>query len=140
MEISLDAGTHMNEAKVVFTGDTAQFRLAAGITLHDTVQQLVGHAEKGFVGYAENLYSQTPHPVYCGRGYTGLIFLNRLSDVKQQAGHILGISHYKAGEVYRYFFGAGWNRYDFKTDQDWFNYLAQQRMALLNPLKVTVRH
>ena len=121
--VTLDAGSNLNEAIVNFTGDTTQFNVAAGLCLHDTVQTIYGDAEKGFIGYAENLYSQTKTPVASGRGYTGVIFMTRLSAVKQVSGHIVGICPYNEGEPFRYYFGAGWSKFGFPKDQDWFMYL-----------------
>jgi hypothetical protein len=137
--ITINAGSNLNEARVIFTGDTVQYRLAAGIYLHDSIQSVIGDVEKGFIGYAEDLLSQTKTPVPSGRGYTGLVFLSRLSEVKQISNHLVGISQYKSGEVFSYYFGAGWSKFGFKTDQDWFAYLANQRKALMYPLQVAIK-
>lgn len=138
VRITINAGSNLNEADVLFIGDTTQFRLAAGIFLHDSIQNIAGDAEKGFIGYAENTMSQTANPVPSGRGYSGMVFLNRLAEVKQAYGHVLAISHYQQGEVFRYYFGAGWEKFGFNTDQDWFLYLSSQRQALMNPLDVKI--
>lgn len=138
IQVTLDAGSNLNEICARFMGDTAQIRLAAGIFLHDTVGVIHGHAEKGFVGYAENTLSQGKVASYQGRGYTGMVFLGRLAEVVQVDQHVLGITHYQQGEVYRYFAGAGWEKGGFPTDQDWFVYLANQYKAKTNPLDVKI--
>jgi len=138
IQVTLDAGSNLNEICARFMGDTAQIRLAAGIFLHDTVGVIHGHAEKGFVGYAENTMSQGKVASYQGRGYTGMVFLGRLAEVVQVDQHVLGITHYQQGEVYRYFAGAGWEKGGFPTDQDWFAYLANQYKAKTNPLDVKI--
>jgi hypothetical protein len=42
------------------------------------------------------------------------------------------------GEEFRFYFGAGWNKHGFPSDQDWYSYLASKRSALLQPLEVKI--
>ncbi|OPZ95430.1 MAG: hypothetical protein BWY72_02114 [Bacteroidetes bacterium ADurb.Bin416] len=136
--MTLDAGSNLNEICARFIGDTTQLKLAAGLFLHDTVGVINGHAERGYIGYAENTLSQGKVAAYQGRGYTGLVFVNRLAEVVQVNNHIAGVSFYAQGEVFRYFAGAGWEKGGFPTDQDWFAYLANQYKAKINPLDVKI--
>lgn len=137
MQITLNAFTNLNEAEVEFDGDTTGYKLAAGICLHDTVQSISSSVQKGYIAYAENLYSET-NGTPSGRGYTCVIFPAGVSAIKQVAGHIIGISNYNNGDVYRYFFGAGWSKSGFKSDQDWFRYVSNQREAVSEPLEVKI--
>jgi len=136
--ISLDAGSNFNEAVVMYTGDTTQIRLAAGIVLHDSIQSIVGGAAQGYLGYAEDVYTQDLKRVSSGRYYTGVIFHHPVVEKKQVKGHLVGISKYKIGEEFRYYFGAGWSRHGFKKDLDWFRYLSDKQIALQQPLKVKI--
>lgn len=137
--ITLDAGSNLNEAVVKYTGDTANIRLAAGIFLHDSIQSISGDATKGYLGYAENAYSESDYPlVAAGRSFTGVVFPGKVIETKQLAGHLLAICDYRMGEEFRYYFGAGWNKHGFASDQDWFGYLSSKRTALLQPLKVKI--
>ena len=138
MLITLKAGTNLNEVRIKYIGDTTGFQLAAGIYLHDSIQSLNATVENGFLGYAENLISQSKKPEYSGRGYVGVIFPGSVSEVKQVTDHILGLVNYKTGEEFRYFFGAGWSKFGFSSDQDWFGYLKAQRVAILQPLELKI--
>ncbi len=138
IQVTLDAGSNLNEICARFIGDTTQLKLAAGLFLHDTVGVINGHAERGYIGYAENTLSQGKVAAYQGRGYTGLVFVNRLAEVVQVNNHIAGVSFYAQGEVFRYFAGAGWEKGGFPTDQDWFAYLSNQYKAKINPLDVKI--
>lgn len=136
--IILNAGTNLNEVKVKYTGDIESFDLAAGIYLHDSIQNINSSVENGYIGYAENLISQGKVPVPSGRGFTGVIFPGGLKEVKNQYSHILGIADYKTSEEFRYFFGAGWSKWGFYSDQEWFSYLASQRTAIQQPLELKI--
>jgi len=138
VQVTLDAGSYLNEINVRFSGDTAQLRLAAGINIQHASYVLNGNPERGYVGYASNTMSQGQQPVPSGRGYVGLVFLSRLAEVKVVDGHVACISHYMQGETFRYFAGAGWEKGGFKTDQEWFDYLSNQHKAKSNPLDVKI--
>lgn len=138
MVITINAGSNLNEARIKYTGDTTGFQLAAGIYLHDSIQSIYISTEKGYIGYAEDLMSETKNPVSSGRGYTGVVFPGSISEVKQVSGHLIGISDYKTGEEFRYFFGAGWSKFGFGSDQDWFGYLSSQKIAISQPLEVKI--
>jgi len=134
--ITLDAGSNLNEAVIKYSGDSAKFQLAAGIYLHDSIQSVNGSIANGYLGYAENSFSQNDKPVASGRCYTGIVFSEPIVETKQWKNHLLGICNYKIGEEFRYFFGAGWNKHGFASDQDWFAYLSSRRASIQQPLEV----
>jgi hypothetical protein len=138
MMITINAGSNLNEARIKYTGDTTGFQLAAGIFLHDSIQSINTSTEKGYLGYAEDLISETKNHLPSGRGYTGVVFPGSISDVRQVSGHLIGISNYKTGEEFRYFFGAGWSKFGYGSDQDWFGYLSSQKTAILQPLELKI--
>lgn len=136
--VNLDAGSNLNEARIKYTGDTTDIMLAAGIFLHDTIQSATSNAAQGFIAYAEDAsYLDTKKvKVALGRCYTGVVFPDEVLETKQMAGHLIGVSRYKVGDEFRYFFGAGWSKHGFKKDSDWVAYLAAKRISLQEPLKV----
>jgi len=136
--IILDAGSNLNEAIVMFTGDTTRINVAAGIFMHDSIQSVVGNATQGFIGYAENVFTPDMERVSSGRCYTGVVFSCKVDVTKQVKGHFVGICSYRIGDEYKYFFGAGWSKYGFKNDSDWFRYLSEKRIALNQPLKIKI--
>jgi len=138
MLITIKAGSNLNESKIKFIGDTTGFQIAAGLYLHDSIQNINASVENGYLGYAEDLISQAKKPEPSGRGYTGVIFPGNISEVRQVSNHILGICNYKTGEEFRYFFGAGWSKFGFASDQEWFGYLSSQKIAILQPLELKI--
>lgn len=139
MMVTLDAGSNLNQAVVVYKGDTSQIKLAVGISLHDTIQSLRANPTQGFIGYAENAtYSIDYVKKPAGRCYTGVVFNDALPLIKTVKGHCVGLFNYKPGQELRYYFGAGWSKHGFKNDADWFRYLSEKRLGLMQPLKVKI--
>lgn len=136
MMIKINAGSNFNEATIKYTGDTTGFMLAAGIYLHDSIQSVSKSLEKRYIAYSENLMSQTSQPVFSGRGHTAVIFPAGITEFKMKSGHILGLSKYKTGDEYRYFFGSGWSKAGFKTDQEWCRYVESESISIMQPLSV----
>jgi hypothetical protein len=136
--VKLDAGSNLNEAVIRYTGDTTDLQLAAGLSLHDTIQSVAGEAALGYIGYAEYAHVQNPTRKAVGRCYTGVVFTDDVVDTKVLDGQLVGICNYKMGDKFRYFFGAGWSRFGFPKDSDWFRYLSDKRTALQQPLKVKI--
>lgn len=126
VQVTLDAGSYLHEMTVRFSGDTTQLRLAAGIFNQDASYVLNGNPERGYVGVAYHSVGS----------YVGLVFLNRLAEVKVVDNHIACISHYMQGESFRYFAGGGSSTDGFTTDEEWFDYLSKQHIAKSNPLDV----
>ena len=135
--VTLNAYSNLNEVRVIYSGDTTGYQIAAGIFLHDSIQSLNSSKEKGFIGYAENFMTDTKNPVPAGRGYTGVVFPGGIAEAKTVSGHALGINNYKTGEEFRYFFGAGYES-GFESDQSWFKYLSDQKIAISQPLDVKI--
>ena len=52
--------------------------------------------------------------------------------------HALLLTNYKIGSKCTYYFGAGWNKWKFPTDDDWFNAINQFVNTINHPLKVSV--
>ncbi|MGE4434635.1 MAG: DUF4861 family protein [Bacteroidales bacterium] len=138
MKITLDAGSHLNEMQVRYTGEVSDFQLASGIFLHDTIQNVMGLPEQGYLAYAEGMWSQTKQPQFSGRGFIGLVFPENAVEYRMIPEHVVALTPYKMGEVYRYYFGAGWDQYLTPSDQAWVQYLSNKRDALKHPLEVRI--
>ncbi len=144
--IYIDAGTQFNKAFVSYENAPDNMNVAAGIFLHDGKGIIKTNKEKGFIAYAENAVSDAGVP--SGRNYVGVIFKRELKNTKQTNEHILAIP-YRLDEylskktqpyhTYVYYFGAGWSKWGFPTDEDWFAYMEQSAEKIKNPLIVTVK-
>jgi len=135
--ITIDAGSQLNQAVVRYTGDTTNIQLAVGISLQDTLQTIAGSATQRFFGYAENAFVQGTK-ISAGRRYEGVVIDAPVVAVKQLQNHLVGVCNYKVGEPFKYYFGAGWNKFGIKKDSDWFSLLSDKRTALSQPLKVKI--
>jgi hypothetical protein len=135
--ISLDAGSQLNKAIVSYDGDFVEMQVAGGIWLHDEIGNIAESKEDGYIAYAENAVSDAGVPA--GRSYVGVIFPNGVADIKQQDAHILAIADYKKGDELTYYFGAGWSKWGFDSDQAWFDYVKNFAKDLKQQnLKVTI--
>ena len=85
--ITLDKGSNLNEARIKYFGDTAQIQLAAGISLHDSIQSTAANASQGFIAYAEDAISQNEKKLPSGRCFTGVVFPGQILETKQVEGH-----------------------------------------------------
>lgn len=134
--ISLDGGSQLNKAVVSFNGDFTEMQVAGGIFLHDEIGNIKANVQQGFIAYGEKATSDAGLPA--GRNYIGVLFPKGMTESLQETDHLLALAPYKKGEKFTYYFGGGWSEWGFKTDDDWFAYMADYAVRLKNPLKVTV--
>jgi hypothetical protein len=137
LTITTNAGSMLNKGVVRFTGPSQTMELAAGIYLHDEKGILKQNTASGTSGYAEAAESEAKVP--SGRNYVGIYIPGKVNKAFKDAGHALITSSYNTGDTFTYYFGGGWSKWMFPTDNDWFKALAQFSTASKNPLKVTVK-
>ena len=144
--IQLDKGSQLNKTTVTYHGLSAPVPVVAGIVLHK--QHKDGYAfdaQKGYIAYADS----TDNPRK-GNGviYVGAVFPDALAGTGVQwfprpvgdaLGHVLGVENYLPGSGFTYYWGAGWSKYGFSSEQAWIDYLKAYAERVRNPLKVTVR-
>jgi hypothetical protein len=135
--ISLDAGKQLNKAIVKYDGQISDMQLAAGIFLHDKIGVTKSSIEKGYIAYAEDAVSDAKVP--SGRNYVGVFLPKGISAIKTQDKHLLAIAPHNMEREFVYYFGAGWSKWGFPTDKDWFAYMEKQALILQNPLRVVVK-
>lgn len=136
--ISIDAGSQLNKATVYYQGQGLKsMQVAGGIYLHDStgVQKIA--MDKGYIAHAENAVSDAG--LASGRIYQGVYFPSKIKEAKPEAKHLLAITEYSAEKPFVYYFGAGWSKWGFPTDQDWFSYMDTMSRKLQNPLWVIVK-
>ncbi|GBU08805.1 DUF4861 domain-containing protein [Bacteroidales bacterium] len=136
LTVSLDAGSQMNKAIVSYDGDFEFLPIAAGIWLHKELGIINYDIDKKYIAYAENAVSDAG--IHSGRNYVGLVFTNPLSEICQHSEHILGLSRYKKGREFTYYFGSGWSKWGFETDQEWFDYVEKFSQDIEMPLQVQI--
>ncbi len=135
--VSIDAGTLLNKAVVSYSGKTADMELATGIYLHPEKGNLQMNVENGTAVYAENAVSDAKIP--SGRNYIGIYAPAKVNNAVEQDLHGLLLSSYNLGEDFTYYFGAGWSKWGFPTDEDWFNAVNAFAQNVKNPLQISVK-
>ncbi len=137
LTITANAGSLLNKAVVTYTGAAQKMELAAGMTLHDGKGILKQNAANGTSAYAEDAVSDAGIP--SGRDYIGVFVPSKVNTAKKEVEHGFLTSSYKVGDQFTYYFGAGWSKWHFPTDEDWFKALDQFAETAKSPLKVTIK-
>ncbi|MDR0412329.1 MAG: DUF4861 domain-containing protein [Dysgonamonadaceae bacterium] len=134
--ISLDAGSHFNQASVTYTGTPEPLTLAAGIYLHESPGTVVPNVEAGTLAYAEDAVSDAGIPA--GRNYVGIVFTTPVREIFRDKEHVAGITPSVPGEPLVYYFGGGWSQWGFPSDTDWYKYVEEFAKAAHHPLEVSL--
>ncbi len=132
--ITLDKGTHFNHIEVEYKKLSTSTDLVVGLVMHDNGENSA--CGDGYIAYAE------PKHHYGWQTYNAVIYPDEVKNRIQYfdepkgtaQGHILSEGVYTPGEKLSYYMGAGWNRWGFKTPQEWFDYVKEQREVLKTPL------
>lgn len=146
--ISLDKGSQLNKTIVSYNGLTTATPVAAGIVIHpENPEAYVLDANNGYVTYtdlSDNIHNGN------GEIYLGVVFPEEMKEAKVQlftkeesrslrggaSGHVLAISEYQPGAEFTYYWGSGWNKYNFTDVTMWNNYVAEFALKARNQLIV----
>jgi hypothetical protein len=134
--ISLDAFSQLNKGKVTYEGDIESMDVAAGIALHSKLGIVKTDKKVGYMAYAEDALSDAG--LNSGKSYVGVVWTTSVKEVKQDAVHVTSLFSYKKGGVFTYYFGAGWSKWGFDSDDEWFNYVSDFASKVRKPLSVRV--
>ena len=137
LTITANAGSILNKGVVKLTGPAQKMELAAGIYLHDDKGTLKQNLANGTTAYAEAAVSDAKVP--SGRNYVGVYIPAKVTKAFKQSEHGLITSSYKVGNTFTYYFGGGWSKWLYPTDNDWFKGVTRFAEATRNPLKVSVK-
>lgn len=141
--LSLDKGSNFNRMEVWFDGLTQPRKLAAGVVIHseDTVSVDLGTDMVLYADPTDNPSKQN-FQIYVGALFPyGNVTTRKIANtepVNGVAGHAVGITEYKPGEKFVYYFGSAWSKNDVRTFNEWMLRAAETMNALSEPLKVTV--
>ena len=137
LTITTNAGSILNKGVVKLTGPAQKMELAAGIYLHDDKGVLKQSLANGTTAYAEAAVSDAKVP--SGRNYVGVYIPAKVNKAFKESEHGLITSSYKPGNTFTYYFGGGWSKWLYPTDNDWFKGITRFAEANRNPLKVSVK-
>jgi hypothetical protein len=137
LTITADAGSMLNKAIVNYKGTDKPFKLAAGITIHNG--EGIGFADVNHkvLALAEDAVSNGGVPQ--GRSYVGIYMPEAAGDPFEEDNHLIIMGDYKVGTDFTYYFGGGWSKWNFSTDNDWSDALVRFSQAKNEPLKVAIR-
>jgi len=135
--ITTNAGSMLNKAVVKFMGPKQKMALAAGIFLHDGKGISRLNDANGTAAYAEEAISEFKEP--SGRNYVGVFVPAKVNSAIKKGEHALVISDYIVGKSFTYYFGGGWNKWLYPTDEDWFKAINQFSDNSKNPLKIKIK-
>jgi len=137
LTITATAGSILNKGVVKLTGPAQNMELAAGVYLHDDKGALKQNVANGTTGYAEEATSDSKVP--SGRNYVGVYIPLKANKAFKEGEHALITGTYKVGDTFTYYFGGGWSKWFYPTDNDWFNAINKFSESTKNPLKVSVK-
>jgi hypothetical protein len=137
LTITVSAGALLNKAEVTFTGEQQLLPLAAGIFLHENTGKLSINKEKGIAAYGEDAVSDAKVP--SGRNYVGVFVPAPVKEAMVKNNHALLVSEYQPGNTFIYYFGGGWNKWGFPTDDDWIGALNRFAESYRSPLAVLIK-
>ncbi len=143
--IQLDKGSHLNKTTVTYENLNEKTTLAAGIVIHAPYSDRYSFNEKeGYLAYADPTTNVNKNN---GIVYVGTVFTKNMADAKVQLfekpqgaalGHVLGLSEYYPGDEFVYYWGSGWSKAGFDSDDAWINYLKKFARKVHTPLSVTI--
>jgi hypothetical protein len=133
--ITADAGSLLNKAAVSYKGSEKAFRLTAGIFLHQERGVTFHNADDKVIAYAENAASVVTGDSE-GRNYVGVYMPDAVDNPFEIENHYVIPANYQVGNELVYYFGGGWSKWKFPSDEDWFNALRRFSQAKQTPLKV----
>jgi hypothetical protein len=134
--ITTDAGSILNKALVRYSGVEKPMKLAGGIYMHQKNENPFYDKENRVIGYAGNAVSNKGVPE--GKTYIGVYMPDATDEPFVEDNHYAILADYQVGNDFTYYFGGGWSKWKFSTDEDWFNALVRFSQSQKKPLKTTV--
>ena len=149
--ISLDKGSQMNKTIISYSGLSVATPVAAGIVIHpENPEAYLLDAANGYVTYtdlSDNINNGN------GEIYLGIVFPEEMKEAKAvlfseeesktlrggASGHVLAVSEYRPNTEFTYYWGSGWNKYNFSDAATWNNYVAEFAQKVRTPLVVKVK-
>ena len=144
--IQLDKGSYLNKTTVTYDNLNEQHMIATGLVIHEPFNDRYKfNTQEGYMAYADPTQN-----VNKGNGivYVGAVFPKNLLDIKVQhfdephsgaIGHVLALDEYHPGDDFVYYWGSGWSKAGFATDEEWVNYLKDFAKKVRSPLLVEVK-
>ena len=135
LTVTNDAGSPLNKGVVRFEG-IGEIQLATGIFMHRDSVSTFFDRENRIISYTKNAFSskKVPH----GQTYIGVYTPDMTGEPFVVDEQYFVLNDYNIGDEFTYYFGGGWSKWKFPTENDWLAALAHFSKAKQNPLKITI--
>ena len=136
LTVTCDAGSPLCKGIVKFEG-AEPVKVATGIFMDRDSVNTVFDKENRIIAYTKNAISNkgVPH----GQTYIGVYAPDMIGEPFIENRNYAVVNNYQVGGELTYYFGAGWSKWKFPTEQDWATALVQFSRAKQNPLKINVK-
>ena len=134
--VTCDAGSPLCKAAVKFEGANP-VQLATGIFMDRDSVNTVFDKENKIIVYTKNNTSKKGVPQ--GQTYIGVYAPTMTGEPFIENGNYAVLSDYKVSDELTYYFGAGWSKWKFPTEQDWLTALKNFSQAKQSPLKIKIQ-
>lgn len=133
--ISLDAGSQLNKIRQLNEFKVANLPLAAGIVLRNLPD------EKIITDKARKLYAIHAEPADKENGtlFEAIVGVKPFSTITTKCEHLLCIQTVNPNTFFTYYAGGGWDKYGFKTLDDWTNFIQIFSEKLQHPLLISIK-
>ena len=136
LTVTSDAGSPLNKGVVKYEG-AGSIRIATGIFMDRDSVNTVFDKENRIIAYTKNATSKKGVPQ--GQTYIGVYAPGMTGEPFVENRNYVILNNYKTGDELTYYFGGGWSKWKFPTEQDWLTALAHFSQAKQNPLKITIK-
>ncbi|NJM78442.1 MAG: DUF4861 domain-containing protein [Flavobacterium sp.] len=132
--ISIDAGSQLSKIENKYTLVSDSIAAVVGIVKRKEKDVILLDETNGIIGYWE-----PTHPKYGTTG-VGVIIPNKVENSFEKYDQLLVNVTVKNNEPFIYYTGACWDKQgDFKTAQEWFQYLNNFKKEIDQPLKISLQ-
>lgn len=151
--ITVNAGSQVNKAEVIFTGEAIDSVMIGGAYFHHddpfvNITEKVGNtqvlacaepatSDKGIYAVHERMGIDATTLDF-GRNYVTVIVPQADAWGCSKATEYAAVN-YQMGQTVTYYFGGGWSKREYTTDDAWFLASKQTAEAISNPLTVNLK-
>ena len=133
LTITSDAGSPLNKGVVKYEG-AKPVQVATGIFMDKVSVNTVFDSENKTISYTKNAFSNRRVPQ--GQTYISVYAPSMSGEPVIEEGNYFVLNNYRMGDELTYYFGGGWSKWKYPTEQDWLTAVARFSQAKQNPLKV----
>ena len=136
LTITCDAGSPLNKGVAKFSGGKL-VELVTGIFMDRDSVNTVFDKENKIIVYTKNNTSRKGVPQ--GQTYIGVYAPNMIGEPFFRDKNYVVFNDDKTGNGLVWYFGAGWSKWKFPTEQDWLAALKNFSQVKQSPLKITIQ-